>query len=161
MEFSRFSVQFLKAIKTNVFFKKTFSDYSCLETPQINGFIDSPDKEFMIFELLSSHLLYSRRTSCEAEVKILGDAVVNYYAETGRIPSAGIDSLKSELTRDDMEVDGRKVGPWLKENMSTVDPWGQEYEYTVEGVKYEICSKGSPTDNEPICYNKFGRKSKD
>lgn len=106
-------------------------------------------------------LLYSRRISCEAEVKILGDAVVNYYAETGRIPSAGIDSLKSELTRDDMEVDGRKVGPWLKENMSTVDPWGQEYEYTVEGVKYEICSKGSPTDNVPICYNKFGRKSKD
>ena len=106
-------------------------------------------------------LLYSRRTSCEAEVKILGDAVVTYYAETGKIPSAGIDSLKSELTRDDIEVDGRRVGPWLKENMSTVDPWGQAYEYTVEGVKYEICSKGSPTDNEPICYNKFGRKSKD
>ncbi len=105
-------------------------------------------------------LLYSRRTSCEAEVKILGDAVVNYYAETGLIPSAGIDSLKSELTRDDMEVDGRKVGPWLKENMSTVDPWGQEYEYTVTGNKYEICSKGDPAESEPICYNKIGRKAK-
>ena len=55
MEFSRFSVQFLKTTKTNVFFKKTFSDYLCLETPRMNGFIDSLDKNFTIFELLSRH----------------------------------------------------------------------------------------------------------
>lgn len=37
--------------------------------------------------------------------------------------------------------------------------WGQEYEYTVEGNKDELCSKGNPTYNDHICYNKIGRKA--
>ncbi len=104
-------------------------------------------------------LMSSRKTACESDVKTIGDAVARYYAETGKIPSAGIANLKTELTRDDMEVDGRKVGPWMKENMNTVDPWSQEYEYTVEGIKYDICSKGDPQDSKEICYNKLGRKA--
>ena len=52
-------MQFLKTTKTNVFSEKTFSDYSCLKTPQINRFIVSTDKKFTIFELLSSHYVIS------------------------------------------------------------------------------------------------------
>lgn len=104
-------------------------------------------------------LMSSRKTACESDVKTIGDAVMRYYAETGKLPAAGIANLKTELTRDDMEVDGRKVGPWMKENMNTIDPWSQEYEYTVEGIKYDICSKGDPADSKEICYNKLGRKA--
>lgn len=104
-------------------------------------------------------LMSSRQVACESDVKTIGDAVMRYYAETGKIPAAGIANLKTELTRDDMEVDGRRVGPWMKENMNTVDPWNQEYEYTVDGNKYDICSKGDPADSKQICYNKLGRKA--
>ena len=104
-------------------------------------------------------LMSSRKTACESDVKTIGDAVMRYYAETGKLPAAGIANLKTELTRDDMEIDGRKVGPWMKENMNTIDPWSQEYEYTVEGIKYDICSKGDPADSKEICYNKLGRKA--
>ena len=104
-------------------------------------------------------LMSSRKTASESDVKTIGDAVMRYYAETGKLPAAGIANLKTELTRDDMEVDGRKVGPWMKENMNTIDPWSQDYEYTVEGIKYDICSKGDPADGKEICYNKLGRKA--
>ncbi len=110
---------------------------------------------------LRNALMSSRKTACEADIKTIGDAVTRYYAETGKLPSGNsINELKTELTKDDMEIDGRKVGPWMKENMNTADPWGQEFTVSVDGNKFDICSKGDPSDSKEICYNKLGRNAK-
>ena len=111
---------------------------------------------------LRNAIMGSRKTVCEADLKVLGDAVLRYYTETGNIPEGGsIEDLKAELIREDLEVDGRKVGPYMKENMNTNDPWGHPYEYRDKGGnKYDICSKGSPDDNKEICYNTLGRREK-
>ncbi len=106
-------------------------------------------------------LMSSRKTACESDVKAIGDAVMRYYAETGKIPEVGsMEALKTELTRDDMEVDGRPVGPWMKENMNITDPWGQDFTWTSEGNHYDICSPGDPGESKEICYNKLGRSAK-
>lgn len=111
---------------------------------------------------LRNALMSSRKTACESDIKTIGDAVTRYYAETGKIPSAGsINELKTELTREDVEIDGRKVGPWMKENMNTADPWGNEFKVSAEGNKFDICSNGDPADNKEICYNKLGRSAKE
>ena len=103
----------------------------------------------------------SKRTVCEADIKVIGDAVMRYYTETGTVPDvSNIDGLKTELTRTDLEFNGRKIGPFVKENMNTTDPWGKAYEWKEEGgAKYDICSQGAPEDNQEICYNNLGKKS--
>ncbi len=108
---------------------------------------------------LANTLFNTRVTACESDIKTMGEAVMKYYAETGRIPDvADIDELKEELTRDDFEIEGRKYGPWMTENMNTKDPWGNDFIWKHEGgSKYDICSNGDPDKPQEICYRTLGR----
>ncbi len=105
---------------------------------------------------------FARETTCESDIKTTGDAVTRYYMEIGSLPDASsFEALRDELIKDDVEVNGRKYGPWMKENMNVTDPWGQPFEYTEKGGgKFDICSKGAPDGGKQICYNTLGRSSK-
>ena len=97
---------------------------------------------------LKSTIFGSKRTSCESDLKVMGDATMKYYTEVGTLPPASnITELREILTNKQM-INGQDYGPWMKKNMKTTDPWNNEYQIEFSsGGDFDIYSEG-PTDTD-------------
>ena len=103
----------------------------------------------------------SRTSSAESNIKVIGDATTTYYSEMGKYPDASsIEDLRTILTSTEEDFSGVQKGPWLKKNMNTKDPWGNEYRYEVGGDSgFDIISNGPDGDSSnQIKYSTLGNK---
>lgn len=112
---------------------------------------------------LRNTIFSSKKTACQSDIRTMGDAIVKYYAEIGSMPEANDISGLREILINKKEVNGTTYGPWMKKNMSTKDPWGNEYEVDLEDpTDFDIISKGpnpGQADSE-IRYTTLGTKEK-
>lgn len=102
----------------------------------------------------------TRTTACEAEIKVIGNAILQHYTETGVMPESNdIVNLKEELTHT-KEINGRQYGPWMKKNMNTTDPWGNPYTLEYDGNNdFDVVSGGERNSAETeIRYSTLGNK---
>ena len=109
---------------------------------------------------MRSTISNSKVTTCEAEVKVIGNAILQHYTETGNLPeSEDIVGLKEELTHT-KEINGKEYGPWIKKNMNTNDPWGNPYTLEYDSNNdFDVISGGekNSVDTE-IRYSNLGNK---
>ena len=105
----------------------------------------------------------SKISSAESNIKTIGDATMQYTSEMGHTPeAASIEELKDVLTRKEKDNMGFEKGPWLKKNMSSQDPWSNDYEYEPEGdnMNFDIISHGpNGDDSTQIKYSTLGNKN--
>ena len=81
-------------------------------------------------------LLESRQTKAKTDVHTYAEAVGMFEIACGRLPE-NLEELLEE------EIDGEKVGPFIKGGKIKQDPWGNEYDYIKYGEgKFEIISYG-------------------
>ena len=103
----------------------------------------------------------SKVSSAESNIKVIGDATMNYYTEMGSLPDASsITDLRDVLTTKATDPNGEEKGPWLKKNMKEKDPWGNEYQYEKSSnTEFDIISEGPDGDTaNQIKYSTLGNK---
>ena len=79
----------------------------------------------------------ARKRTALAYVKLLASAVDRYDGDVGQLPP----TLEALLSPPE-GLEGRWGGPYLTDNATSIDPWGNEYQYAVEAGKFRIWSFG-------------------
>ena len=77
-------------------------------------------------------------------VKALENAVEQYIATVGQPPTTE-QGLQALLEQPQGIPEGKWAGPYLRSNIKTTDPWGNEYQYLYPGRRggeYDIWSYG-------------------
>ena len=87
--------------------------------------------------------LAQKRTAL-AYVKMLANQVERYDVDMGQLPP----TLEALITCPDPSQEGKWGGPYIKEDATSIDPWGNPYEYAVEGGKFRIWSYGPDMVND-------------
>ena len=81
-------------------------------------------------------LLESRQTKAKSDIETYAGAVEMFDMKCGRLPNT-LDELLEK------EIDGKKVGPFVKGDSIKKDPWGNEYDYQkIDSREFEITSYG-------------------
>ena len=108
-----------------------------------------------------STLASSKVSSAESNIKVIGDATMNYYTEMGTLPDANsITDLRDTLTTKATDPNGETKGPWLKKNMKEKDPWGHDYRYEKSSnTEFDIISDGPDGDSQnEVRYSTLGNR---
>lgn len=81
------------------------------------------------------------KSKAKTEMNYIKQAVTQYKLDTGRYPSK-----LDDLSKKPSEIKNWQ-GPYLEDDVSLVDPWGNEYQYELRGQgqkpPYRIFSYGS------------------
>ena len=86
--------------------------------------------------------------ACRTSIAAICTAVDMYEVDTGRYPS-GLQQLIQSSGEPNWS------GPYIKSGGVPVDPWGQEFQYTVSDNSYKVTSPGPPGKNAPITSFEF------
>lgn len=111
---------------------------------------------------LKSTIFGSKVTAAQSNIKVIGDATLKYYTEMGTLPDAGDITSLREILVNKKDFNGQSYGPWLKKNMDTKDPWGNEYKIEFESDgDFDIISSGpdSSDSSSEIRYTTLGNKN--
>jgi len=74
----------------------------------------------------------AQRQTALAYVKMLANAVDRYDVDTGRLPTTA-EGLAALVTCPPGVSEGKWGGPYIKDSATSVDPWGNEYQYVSPG----------------------------
>lgn len=88
------------------------------------------------------YLRHARTDTARIQVDALSSALELYYLDNGRYPS-GEEGLKALVEKPASAQTWN--GPYVKRNVSLMDPWGTPYQYKAGGAEgdYEIKSFGA------------------